>query len=122
MKIRIRGNSVRFRLTQSEVKQLCKEGIFIETTSFGENMFRYAVQLSKTEETLSSSYENNRITLSVSELLAKNWDTDERVSFEQTLTTKNGTKLHLLLEKDFTCLDNTMEDQSDNYPNPKLQL
>jgi hypothetical protein len=24
-----------------------------------------------------------------------------------------------LLEKDFACLDNTLEDQSDNYPNPK---
>jgi hypothetical protein len=121
MKIRIRGNSVRFRLTQSEVKQLCEKGFFMETTSFGENVFGYAVQLSKTEETLSSSYENNRITLSVSEQLAKNWDLDERVGFEHTLTTKNGTKLHLLLEKDFTCLDNTLEDQSDNYPNPKLQ-
>jgi hypothetical protein len=26
--------------------------------------------------------------------------------------------LHLLVEKDFTCLDNVAEDQSDNYPNP----
>jgi len=29
-----------------------------------------------------------------------------------------GVQLHLLLEKDFVCLDNTAEDQSDNYPNP----
>jgi hypothetical protein len=29
--------------------------------------------------------------------------------------------LHLLIEKDFTCLDNVDEDQSDNYPNPLLQ-
>nr|WP_209444233.1 hypothetical protein [Pedobacter borealis] len=26
----------------------------------------------------------------------------------------------LLIEKDFTCLDNVEEDQSDNYPNPHL--
>jgi hypothetical protein len=25
------------------------------------------------------------------------------------------------LEKDFTCLDETGEDQSDNYPNPKTE-
>jgi hypothetical protein len=30
-------------------------------------------------------------------------------------------KLHLLVEKDFTCLDNVTEDQSDNYPNPLLK-
>jgi hypothetical protein len=27
-------------------------------------------------------------------------------------------ELFLLIEKDFVCLDNTFEDQSDNYPNP----
>jgi len=27
-------------------------------------------------------------------------------------------KLHLLVEKDFVCLDEVAEDQSDNYPNP----
>jgi hypothetical protein len=30
---------------------------------------------------------------------------------------KNG-PVQLLVEKDFTCLDNVEEDQSDNYPNP----
>ncbi len=31
------------------------------------------------------------------------------------------TKLSVLVGKDFTCLDNTIEDQSDNYPNPRLK-
>jgi hypothetical protein len=39
-------------------------------------------------------------------------DTD-KVGFENT----DG-ELHLLVEKDFTCLDNVAEDQSDNFPNP----
>jgi hypothetical protein len=30
----------------------------------------------------------------------------------------NDKYLFLLVEKDFVCLDNTVEDQSDNYPNP----
>jgi len=37
----------------------------------------------------------------------------ERVGFEN-----HYGALHLLIEKDFTCLDNVDEDQSDNYPNP----
>jgi hypothetical protein len=28
----------------------------------------------------------------------------------------------LLVEKDFVCLDNTIEDQSDNYPNPLAEF
>ena len=37
----------------------------------------------------------------------------DKVGFENY----NG-DLHLLVEKDFTCLENVSEDQSDNYPNP----
>jgi hypothetical protein len=37
----------------------------------------------------------------------------DKVGFEG----KHGA-LNLLVEKDFTCLDNVAEDQSDNYPNP----
>jgi hypothetical protein len=33
---------------------------------------------------------------------------------------ENGKELFLLLEKDFVCLDETIEDQSDNYPNPLM--
>ena len=39
-------------------------------------------------------------------------DTDA-VGFEN----RNG-DLNLLVEKDFTCLENVAEDQGDNYPNP----
>ena len=39
----------------------------------------------------------------------------ERVGFEE-----KGDPLYLLVEKDFTCLDQVEEDQSDNYPNPQL--
>ena len=39
--------------------------------------------------------------------------TTDKVGFEG----KQG-DLVLLVEKDFTCLDNAEEDQSDNYPNP----
>ena len=30
----------------------------------------------------------------------------------------DGNELYLLLEKDFQCLDNSIEDQTDNYENP----
>ena len=121
MKVRIKGNSIRFRLTQSEVKQLCEKEFFLETTHFDENVLSYAVKLHESDQVLSSSFENNQITLFVSRQQAQNWDKDERVGFEHIFTTKNGTELHLLLEKDFTCLENRAEDQSDNYPNPKMQ-
>ena len=115
MKIRIKGNSVRFRLTQTEVKQLCEKGSVTEQTLFGDATFGYAVVMGSEKETMHATFTSNTITLFLPEALGKHWFHNEKVGFEQYQN-----ELYLLLEKDFTCLDNTLEDQSDNYPNPKL--
>ena len=121
MKIRIKGNSIRFRLTQSEVKQLSETGSIVENTELGENVFRYQVKLMPKANQLQASYIDHTILLMVPETDGKNWFHDNTVGFEHEMELPNRKKLHLLLEKDFTCLENRAEDQSDNYPNPKLQ-
>jgi hypothetical protein len=45
--------------------------------------------------------------------MANEWVATEKVGFEST-----DNELYLLIEKDFKCLDDVAEDQSDNYPNP----
>jgi len=121
MKIRIKGSSIRFRLTQSEVKQLSETGSIMETTEFGSNAFHYQVKLTPSVKNLEASYANDEIVMLVPETDGKNWFHNNTVSFEHEMELPKGKKLHLLLEKDFTCLENRAEDQSDNYPNPKLQ-
>lgn len=49
------------------------------------------------------------------ETMAESWATTDKVGFEETTDS-----LYLLIEKDFQCLDNVIEDQSDNFPNPLL--
>ena len=121
MKIRIKGNSIRFRLTQSEVKQLSETGSIMETTEFGSNAFHYQVKLEPSVKNLEASYSNDEIVMLVPETDGKNWFHNNTAGFEHEMEFPKGKKLHLLLEKDFTCLENRAEDQSDNYPNPKLQ-
>jgi len=121
MKIRIKGNSIRFRLTQSEVKQLSETGSITENTEFGSNVFHYQVKLASSVKNLEASYSNDEIVMLVPEVNGKNWFHNNTVGFEHEMELPKGKKLHLLLEKDFTCLENRAEDQSDNYPNPKLQ-
>ncbi|MCK0160853.1 DUF7009 family protein [Allomuricauda sp. F6463D] len=121
MKIRIKGNSVRFRLTQSEVKQLSETGSITENTVFGTNVLQYKVKLMPSIQNLRASYSNNQIVMMVPEQDGKNWFHNETVGFENGMELPEGKELHLLLEKDFTCLEDRNEDQSDNYPNPKLQ-
>lgn len=119
MKIRIRGNSVRLRLTKSEVDQFGKEGYIEESTDFGATKLTYA--LSKTQDAdMSASFENNKINMFLPESKAQEWTSQNIVGFDHKLQLDNGTTLSLLLEKDFKCLDESTEDQSDNYDNPLL--
>ncbi|MFH6602646.1 DUF7009 family protein [Maribacter algicola] len=119
MKIRIKGNSIRFRLTRTEVKVLCTDGRFEERTEFDNTFFSYAVAISNEVRQLTARFNDNTITL----LLPKNelgdWEANDEVGFQNMFRLDNGKELFLLLEKDFACLENTAEDQSDNYPNPK---
>jgi len=114
MKIRIKGNSIRYRLTKTDIEQFSKEGYLEEITSFGNGAFIYALQ-QYDQDGLSASLQNNKITLFVTRQMTQEWALTDRVGFEGT----DGS-LHLLIEKDFKCLDVTIEDQSDHYPNPLL--
>ncbi|CAM4348262.1 DUF7009 family protein [Gillisia hiemivivida] len=118
MKIRIRGNSVRFRLTKNEVEQLCREKFIEETTNFPNLNFMYSVRVSVTKN-LDIDFANNQISLKISEELLQGWDTNNRVGFSHSVPTSNSQTIDILLEKDFTCLEDRGEDESNNYPNPK---
>lgn len=119
MKIRIKGNSIRYRLTKTEVETFCKTGSYQETTDFGTSVFTYVLKAKKGIDTLEASFEENTITLYLSDKERSDWAISDRVGFNGTMDLPNGQQLSLLLEKDFVCLDETVEDQSDNYPNPR---
>ena len=97
-------------------------GSMTETTDFGRSTFGYQVKLMPDIKALTAEFSNNRIVLMVPKDDGKDWYHNDTVGFENNVELSTGDRLHLLLEKDFTCLDNTMEDQSDNYPNPRLQV
>jgi hypothetical protein len=112
MKIRIKDKSLRYRLTRSAVKQLAVTGYLDVSVSFGDQALIYAIKL--TDDTqLSSSFTDNTVTLFMPKSMISELINTDRVGFEY----KNET-MRLLVEKDFTCLDDVAEDQSDNYPNP----
>lgn len=118
MKIRIKGNSIRIRLTQTELKTFADSGYIEEATEFIDNKLFYALASSKHVTELSAQMVGNKITLLVPENIAQNWITTDLVGFENKFDIGNEKKLFLLVEKDFVCLDNTFEDQSDMFPNP----
>ncbi|MDF2431638.1 MAG: hypothetical protein JWP44_1269 [Mucilaginibacter sp.] len=112
MKLRIKSDSIRYRLTRTNVNDLAEAGYIDDKVDFGGQALTYAIKATE-DNVLKSTYENNKITLLIPRSMVIELQNTDKVGFENT-----SGALHLLVEKDFTCLDNVSEDQSDNYPNP----
>jgi hypothetical protein len=118
MKIRIEDNSVRLRLRRSEVDHLAKGGSLKSSTVLSNGLFEYAIESSTEISDLTAGFSAGCITIRVPEAWIKEWPDSSKVGFE-TRKLFNGAELHLLVEKDFVCLDRNLEDQEDQYPHPK---
>ena len=120
MKIRIKGNSIRYRLSKTDIQTLGEKGYTEERTEFNNGLFVYTLQ-SSDETNLAADLGTNKITILMPKSWMSEWIASERVGYEHHQLLPNGNKLYLLIEKDFKCIDDTIEDQSDNYDNPLLQ-
>lgn len=119
MKIRIKGNSIRYRLTKTEIADFGRNGYLEERTSFPSGTsLHYRLEKKAAIENMEASYSGNSITIYVPEKIAEEWTKTDVVGYDYILPMSEGEQLFLLIEKDFVCLDHTLEDQSDNYPNP----
>ena len=118
MKLRIKGNSLRIRLTRPEVGKLAETGYLEEQTLFAGNKLVYALLSVDSGNELSATLDTNKITMFVPHELIKDWPQNNIVGFNSNMQVSENGTLYLLLEKDFVCIDETMEDQSDNYNNP----
>ena len=118
MKLRIKGNSLRIRLTKTEVNIIANTGYLEEETLFGNNKFMYALQRVDEGNELSAALEENKMIIFVPSSLTKEWPTNNIIGFNAEMPVADNKTLFLLIEKDFVCLDETTGDQSDNYENP----
>jgi hypothetical protein len=120
MKIRIKGNSLRLRLTMTDVAHFEKHNYLEEVTEFGSHTFIYALSIAQNHQTLFADFEQNKITMYVPETLKNQWTNTDLVGLDAKMPIHDGKEMFLLLEKDWACMDATTEDQSENYPNPKV--
>ena len=115
MKLRIKSNTIRLRLSKSEVAQLAAEGHLQEQTTFANSTFTYAVQSDADTDTITADFTNGTLTVYMPQNLVQDWPVNDVVSLDNKNAASN---LFILIEKDFKCIDNSAEDQSDNYENP----
>jgi hypothetical protein len=115
MKIRINGNSIRLRLSQSEVSDFVRKGEVSSTCSFVNGILTYRIVLGSFDS-LTADIVDSLITVYVPSSLAEKWDMDGRVGFD----VHDNSGLYILVEKDFQCLKpRSHEDESGLFPNPQ---
>jgi hypothetical protein len=122
MKLRIQGNSIRFRVTQSEMAALASGAKLEESTQFGpapSEVLTYAIEMSPQCSYIYSSYSKGKIEVTFPADLVRTWASTGQVGIEHSQPLARGEVLKITLEKDFHCLHSKLgEDQRDNFPNP----
>lgn len=120
MKLRLRGNSVRLRLSRSEVQAVADGRAVEELTQFGGGV-QLAYRFETGGDTPTAELVGAALTVRWPRALATAWATGNEVGLEASLPLEGEPAgLRVLIEKDFACLSprHDNEDQSDAYPHP----
>lgn len=120
MKLRIKDNSIRLRLTRSEVDALRESGFVSAKTGFpGGRELHYRVESSPASVNPAAFFSDNAVTVRLPETAVLAWAASEQVSLSGEQVLDDGAVLQILVEKDFVCLTSRDgEDESDMFPHP----
>jgi hypothetical protein len=120
MKIRLQANSVRIRLTQSEVRRIADGGVVEETTAFSP-LAKLCVRVEPSPHVQKpiATFENQNLTLRLQLKEAREWAESEQVGIEAEQPIGDGAFLRILVEKDFQCLHPRADEISEAFPNPQ---
>ena len=120
MKLRIRDNSIRLRLSRTEVVSVNSNGLVRGKVQFaGSNSFDYVLESSPATVKPEAHISNNMLTVRVPQMDVNQWAESEQVSISSEQILDDGGLLKILVEKDFTCLaPREGEDESDLFPHP----
>lgn len=122
MKLRIRGNTLRLRVSKSEVDALAAGGFVEDATRFGADaVLRYRLETGG-EDGFEARFEGASVVVRVPPSALRRWLADSEVSMSAEQPLGGSETLGILVEKDFECLTpREGEDASDLFTNPAKQ-
>jgi hypothetical protein len=113
MKLRLYSDTLRLRLSQSEVVRLAETGRVEESITFAPGrVLSYAIE-SGTTPRISAAFDGDRVRVLLPASVAKAWIESQRTGVEGVSDT-----LRVLVEKDYVCLHRSSPEDVDAFPNP----
>ena len=121
MKLRLKGSSLRLRVTRSELGRLEAGERIEETVLFpasSDTSLIYALEVGSHTQPVQVAFNSHRIVVSVSEDQLTSWSGQDQVGIYASLPVREKTNLEVAIEKDFACLDLSDADNEDTLSNP----
>lgn len=122
MKVRIKGNSIRIRVTRSELQRILTGEKLHDAIRFGiqpEASFGYALSVAEIDAPVAVEYSDQTVSLRVARQVASAWGHESEVGIYATIPVSAGLYLDVMIEKDFACLDRSDAENADTFANPK---
>ncbi len=122
MKLRMKGSSLRLRVSPSEMVRLIEAGRIEEITYFAPHedaKLTYALEHSPDQQKIAVRYQPHEVAVVVPSQEARAWAAGNEVGLYGSLEVLHG-KLELIIEKDFACLDRSDAENQDTFANPHM--
>ena len=121
MKLRIKGNSLRLRVTRSELVRFQAGHRIEETVHFAEApeaKLTYALESAIQASPVRIRYRSRDVTIVLSERQVRIWEAETEVGVYATLDMGSAGPVEVVVEKDFACLDRSDDENSDTFAHP----
>ena len=121
MKLRIKGNSLRLRVTRLELAELQHGKPVAEIIHFGPELgqsLRYSLAAQPLPVPITVEFQENAIAVTLAQAQLEEWSSEDQVGVYASLDLGSAGLLDVAVEKDFKCLDSRGEQDEDAFPNP----
>ncbi len=119
MKIRIKGDSLRLRLNQSDLRKLETDANCQDSIRFSRSQsLTYTLQVAEVR-TVVATFLDDEVIVKIPHDIAKDWISTEQVGISALQEIDRQAELSILIEKDFNCLiPREAGEDEDTFPNP----
>lgn len=119
MKIRIKGNTLRLRLSTKEWHSFQSHGKVEDCIEFGPHQkIIYTLRIADNTQSMEACFNNPFIMVLVPRVTAISWIEKDSVGIRGAMPLPDGNSLQILVEKDFQCLQPRQEDETALFSHP----
>jgi hypothetical protein len=122
MKLRIKGNTLRIRVSRSELAKLLggeRVEDAIQFTSAPESRLTYSLQAAPQSKAIAIEWKPQWVTVSISKERMNKWALESEVGIYEAIHLGPAGSLAVTIEKDFACLDGSDGENADSFDNPR---